>query len=64
MQRRPSVEPNEPKAKEPIVKREKLKHRKVLEITNRTTSGQLPIINGWNEMRERLLELGEMEKES
>ena len=62
MQRRPSAEPNEPKVIEP--KREKLKHRKVLEITTKTTSGQLPIINGWNEMRERLLELGEMEKES
>lgn len=41
-------------------KRSQLVYREAFEITDRTAKGQIPVIEGWNEMRARLLELGEM----
>lgn len=58
MQRRPGFETKKEPVKEKL---EPLKHRPSLEITEKTTKGQIPVIEGWNEMRERLLRTGEME---
>ena len=61
MQRRPGFETKEVQTQ---VNREKLKHQPVLEISDKSSKIQPSLIRGWNEMRERLLEMGEMEKES
>lgn len=41
-------------------KRSQLTYREPFEITDKTPKGQIPVIEGWNEMRTRLIELGEM----
>ena len=42
--------------------REKLIFRPMIEIDAKTSKAQVNFITGWNEMRNRLLELGEMEE--
>lgn len=37
-----------------------LPYREALEITDKMGKGQAEFARGWNEMRERLIELGEM----
>lgn len=44
-----------------ILEKEKMPHIAPLPITNKTTKGQLPVINNYNRMRQRLIDLGEME---
>lgn len=43
-------------------KQKKLKHRDPFEINDKTPKGQVPVIEGWNEMRQCLLENGLMEQ--
>lgn len=57
MQRRPGSEEIKP-----MVKLEKLEHLGAFEINEKTPKGQALFIEGWNAMRERLLQLGEMKQ--
>lgn len=43
--------------------RQKLDHLVAIAVTKETPKEQIPFIKGWNAMRQRLLELGEMESE-
>lgn len=40
--------------------RKQLPYREELEIADKMPKGQIAFAHGWNEMRKRLLELGEM----
>jgi hypothetical protein len=37
------------------------KHREAFEITDKTPKGQIPVIEGWNEMRQDCIDNGIME---
>lgn len=43
-------------------KRVQLSYQEALEVNDKTPKSQLPFIQGWNEMRARLIELGEMKQ--
>lgn len=58
MQRRPGLETA---VKVTEKKLEKLPYLAAFVVDDKTTKGQMPVIEGWNKMRERLLLLGEME---
>jgi hypothetical protein len=46
----------------PVGQLDKLEHLVSFEINDKTPKGQIPVIEGWNKMRERLLLLGEMKQ--
>jgi hypothetical protein len=44
-----------------VSSRPKLAHRPPFDINDKMPKNQVPFASGWNEMRERLILLGEME---
>lgn len=51
----------EPNGKVTVLGKGKMAHKQPFEVNDKTPKGQIPVIEGWNQMRECLIENGLME---